>query len=80
MLSVISRELFETFVPVTVRLPYQEGNLISIIHDQGKVDRIEHVRGGVIINGNLPIRLLARYQPFFFDPSLPAIFIPEEEI
>ena len=80
MLEVVSHELFDTFVPVTVRLPYQEGNLISTIHDQGKVERIEHVRGGVIIEGNLPVRLLARYQPFLHDPSAPQPPLLDEEV
>ena len=78
MLTVISRELFETFYPVRVRLPYQEGNLISLFHDQGKVSHVEHTRGGVVIQGNLPIRLMARFQPFLSnsleepeDPSEP---------
>ena len=78
MLTVISRELFETFFPVRVRLPYQEGNLISLFHDQGKVTHVEHTRGGVVIQGNLPIRLMARFQPFLSstlnepeDPSEP---------
>jgi GTP-binding protein HflX len=71
MLSTISRELFETFVPVKVRLPYQEGNLISLFHDQGKVTRIEHTRGGVMMEGNLPIRLMARYQVFLSGDDIP---------
>lgn len=71
MLATISRELFETFVPVKVRLPYQEGNLISLFHDQGKVTRIEHTRGGVMIEGNLPIRLMARFQNFVGVNDLP---------
>jgi GTPase len=69
MLSLISRELFETFIPLTIRLPYQEGNLISLFHDQGRVERIEHTRGGVIITGSLPVRLTARYQSFIYDPN-----------
>lgn len=72
LLKTVSRELFEVFVPVSVRLPYQEGNLISIFHDQGKVTRIEHTRGGVKIEGNLPVRLLARFQAFLkenLDPN-----------
>jgi len=71
MLATISRELFETFVPVKVRLPYQEGNLISLFHDQGKVTRIEHTRGGVMIEGNLPVRLMARFQAFLGGSELP---------
>jgi GTP-binding protein HflX len=71
MLTTIARELFETFVPVTVRLPYQEGNLISLFHDLGKVSRIEHTRGGVIIDGTIPIRLMARFKPFLNQGELP---------
>jgi GTP-binding protein HflX len=74
MLTVISRELFETFFPVRVRLPYQEGNLISLFHDQGQVTHVEHTRGGVVIQGNLPIRLMARFQPF-----LSSVFIEPED-
>ncbi len=71
MLATISRELFETYVPLVVRLPYQEGNLISLFHDQGKVSRIEHTRGGVRIEGTLPIRLMARFQGFLSDVDAP---------
>jgi hypothetical protein len=28
------------------------------------VETVEHGRGGVVIEGNLPGRLLARYQPY----------------
>jgi GTPase len=78
LLASISRELFETYVAVRVRLPYQEGNLISLFHDQGQVSRVEHTRGGVLMEGNLPVRLMARYQSFLFDSSVSPI--PEEEV
>lgn len=66
MLSLVNQELFENYQPIKVRIPYQEGNLISLFHDQGQVKRIEHTRGGVLIEGNLPGRLLARFQPYLF--------------
>ncbi len=72
MLSLVNQELFETYQPVKVRIPYQEGNLISLFHDQGQVKRIEHTRGGVLIEGNLPGRLLARFQPYLFTVEKPA--------
>jgi GTPase len=56
--------LFETFAEVDVRLPYQEGALIALFHEQGQVDRVEHGNGGVDIQGRIPGRHLARYQPF----------------
>jgi GTP-binding protein HflX len=70
MLSLISRELFDTYMPLTLRLPYQEGNLISLFHDQGRVERVEHTRGGVVLSGTLPVRLLARFQAFVYDPNI----------
>jgi GTPase len=79
LLSLMSRELFETYLPLTIRLPYQEGNLISLFHDQGKVEHIEHTRGGVILTGSLPVRLMARYQAFMKDASA-SNTISEEEV
>jgi GTPase len=64
MLREVEKELYETYIPVSVRLPFEQGNLISLFHDQGQVENIEHGRGGVVIEGNLPGRLLARFQPY----------------
>jgi len=62
------QQLFDTFTTITVRLPYQEGGLISLFHELGQVERVEHSRSGVLIQGGLPGRLLARYQPFVSTP------------
>ena len=35
--------------PIHVRLPYQQGALISLFHEVGQVERIEHGRGGVVM-------------------------------
>jgi len=64
LLEVVNRHLYEDYTPVTVRLPYQEGSLIALFHDQGQVERVEQVHGGTVLAGRLPGRLLARYQPF----------------
>jgi GTP-binding protein HflX len=62
--SAIEAELFETMIPITVRLPYQEGQLISLFHEQGQVQTIEHGRGGVLLQGHIPGRLMARFQSY----------------
>jgi GTP-binding protein HflX len=67
LLHGIASTLFETYVSVTVKLPYQQGQLISLFHEQGQVKRAEHVRGGVLLQGDLPGRLLARYQLYLQD-------------
>ncbi len=64
LLESISRRLFESFSPVSVRLPYKEGALISMFHELGQIDKLEHTRGGVTIEGKIPDRLIARYKPF----------------
>ena len=64
LLLAINESLYENYTPILVQLPYQQGNLISLFHELGQVERIEHIRGGVKMQGRLPGRLLARYQPF----------------
>jgi len=64
LLREVERELYDTYVPISVRLPFDQGQLISLFHEQGQVETVEHGRGGVVIEGNIPGRLLARYQPY----------------
>jgi len=64
LMMMIEAELFENFTQISVQIPYTEGQLISLFHEQGQVERIEHTRKGVFIQGLIPGRLLARYSPF----------------
>ncbi len=79
LLRAIEKELFEIFIPVRVRLPFQEGQLISMIHEQGRVESIDHERTGVVISGSVPGRLLARYEPFTVPLGETARPIEDEE-
>ena len=71
LLAVVGRQLYETYETISVRLPYQEGGLISMFHDYGQVERIEHQRAWVYIQGRLPGRLLAQYKPYTYRGELP---------
>ena len=51
-------------VPIRVKLPYSEGALIALFHDQGIVDFIENGRSDVVMGGSIPTRYLTEYQPF----------------
>jgi GTP-binding protein HflX len=64
LLEAVEEKLFATFTPISVRLPYKEGGLIALFHDQGQVERVEHERRGMLIQGRLPGRLLAQFQPY----------------
>ena len=61
----IVETLFEKMVQIRVQLPYSEGALIALFHDQGVVEYIESGQSSVIIEGTIPTRFLTSYQPFF---------------
>jgi len=78
LLMLVQEELFEAFEPIGVRLPYKEGALISLFHELGQVERVEHERGGVVIHGSIPGRLLAQFAPWKIKPNGNTTHIPEE--
>jgi GTP-binding protein HflX len=61
LLELIKKELYETYTPILVRLPYQQGALISLFHEAGQVEHIKHERGGVLMQGRIPGRLAAQF-------------------
>lgn len=69
LLGTVGEELYENYTSIAVRLPYQQGGLISLFHEQGQVERIEHEHGGVLIQGKLPGRLIAQFKAFAHQPS-----------
>jgi len=69
LLKSINGTLFENYIDVSLWLPYKEGGLIAMFHDQGQVEMIEHGDGGMRISGRLPVRLLARYNPYMNQDS-----------
>jgi GTP-binding protein HflX len=69
LLQVIQEELYETYTPILVKLPYQQGALISLFHEAGQVERIEHERGGVLMQGRIPGRLVAQFSDWQVAPN-----------
>jgi len=61
LLGLVERELFERLVPVHVRLPYQQGALISLFHEAGQVEQMEHERGAVVLQGRVPGRIAPQF-------------------
>ena len=64
LLDLIKQELYERYRPILVRLPYRQGALISLFHETGQVDRLEHERSGVLMEGRIPGRLAAQFSPW----------------
>jgi len=64
MLQAVQKHLFDTYTPLEVTLPYQEGGLISLFHSQGEVELIEHSGQGVKLRGRLPGRFIAQFNAY----------------
>jgi GTP-binding protein HflX len=64
LLTAVERELFERMAPIRVHLPYSAGRLISLFHEQGVVERVEHRRTAVVIEGRLPRQLVGEFRPY----------------
>jgi GTP-binding protein HflX len=79
LLASIERELFDTLTPVHLKLPPQQGRLANVISRWGVVDRIEHTRQGILIDGQVPNRLLSEIRPFQIS-SDDELAEPEEEL
>lgn len=69
LLHLVREELFEAYSPIHVRLPYKQGALISLFHELGQVERVEHERGGVVMQGRIPGRLLAQFSAWHIKPN-----------
>jgi GTPase len=64
LLMLAGEQLFETYESLTVRLPYEEGGLIALFHEQGQVERIEHGKDEILIQGRIPGRLIASFKAY----------------
>jgi GTP-binding protein HflX len=64
LLVRIERELYDSLLPVQVRLPYRRSDLAALFHDNGRVDNEQFVENAVVIEGRLPARYLAVFRPY----------------
>jgi len=62
--SALEQELLEGMVPIDVMLPYDQGRMISLFHEQGAVEAVEHLRSAVHMRGRIPKPLLSDFEPF----------------
>ncbi len=69
LLREIENLLFENFLPITVYLPYREGQLISWFHEQGKVEETRSMPDYMMIKGALPGRLHAQFHVYTRRPK-----------
>jgi len=68
LLRLIEGQLFENYTPITVHIPYRQGFMISLFHEQGKVESSHPLDTYITITGMLPSRLLFQFRDFMKPP------------
>jgi GTP-binding protein HflX len=64
LLGIIEHELFESMVAVDIELPYDAGNLVNLMHEQGIVEEVDYRREVIGIKGRIPKHLKYAVQSF----------------
>ncbi len=64
LLGRVERALSENLVYIEACIPYSEGELVSLFHQRGLVEREEHRREGAVLAGRLPARYLAAFRRY----------------
>ncbi len=64
LLERVEHELYESLMPVQLRIPYRRSDLVALLHDHGRVDREEYGETALLISGRLPARYLAAVRPY----------------
>ncbi|MGQ9500694.1 MAG: GTPase HflX [Anaerolineae bacterium] len=64
LLTRIEEVLNADLVPLRVRLPYQQSQLLALLHEHGHIRREEYGPQGTTVEGLIPARLSAQFRPF----------------
>jgi len=64
LLYNIDHLLFKRYTKITARIPYKNGKLIALFHQFGKVEKVEHGVGSVLISGSIPGRMIADFKRY----------------
>lgn len=64
LVESIAAGVVQGFERITVLLPYEVGRLVSLFHEKGHVEKLEHEEAGVRITGLLPVQLLSFFEEY----------------
>lgn len=62
--DALEQALLEKYLFLKILLPYNEGNLLSMFHEQGHVNNTLHTEQGILIEGYIPKQLEEKFKPF----------------
>jgi GTP-binding protein HflX len=64
LLETVESTLAQTLYHLDVLIPYERGDLVSLLHQQGTVFQVQHTENGVRISVQLPAALYERFKSF----------------
>ena len=64
LLDAVGRELLTAYTALDVLLPYDQGQLVSVFHEKGHVQSLEHTGKGILISGYIPKEIQAQFTPY----------------
>jgi GTP-binding protein HflX len=64
LLLAVEAVMEQQFQPVTVMLPYNRGDLMSLFHERGQVNEERHLPEGTEISGRIPHRLISLFDNY----------------
>lgn len=67
LLSGIEEILFETYLDVELLIPYDQGQLLSLLHEKGQVLELVNTENGTKVKGLLPRRWITQITPFLLN-------------
>jgi GTP-binding protein HflX len=67
LLAIIETTLGDALRPLTLRLPYERGDLLAFLHERGSVLSVEHTEEGIVVHVRLPQALAARVADFHIE-------------
>jgi GTP-binding protein HflX len=59
--------LYETMIEISVKIPYQQMNLVNLFHQSGIVLKATHEIDHTLIEGKIPTRLYKLFAPYKFE-------------
>jgi len=64
LLQRVESKLNELMVPFRAQIPYQNGDLVALVHRHGLVEREEHTGEGTLVQGRVPRRFLGALRQY----------------
>jgi GTPase len=69
LLASLEQVLDQELVQITVRLPYQRGDLLGLIHQRGVILDEVHEESGTRVVAKVPATLFPHFEPYLINPA-----------